>query len=147
MQQTLPENQGLPCVSGTRQRLENARQSLCRAFVIEAHDKGHTADYYTVKSHCRAPSLTTHVEKSLSCVTSGARRHECGRGWLGRPGEKKVKRGVVVKKIEREEHLRVQNRCRARPMTLARGKEYRLPCVLIKRARQITLHFILFICS
>jgi hypothetical protein len=47
--QSLRESWGLPCASNARQRLENARQSLCRAFFIEAHGKGHTVPYCTVK--------------------------------------------------------------------------------------------------
>jgi hypothetical protein len=65
MQASLRESRSLP---GARQRQENARQSLCRAFFVRAHDKECTTDFCTVKSHCRAPSLTTHGELSLPCV-------------------------------------------------------------------------------
>jgi hypothetical protein len=43
-------------------KAKNARQSLCRAFLVEAHGKRHTVAYRTVKLHCRAPSLTMHGE-------------------------------------------------------------------------------------
>jgi hypothetical protein len=50
--------------------LKNARQTLCRAFFIEAHGKGHTVAFCTVKSLCRAPRLTKHGKESLPCVFS-----------------------------------------------------------------------------
>jgi hypothetical protein len=59
----------LLCAAGARQKQENARQSLYCVYSIGAHDKERMVDFCTVKSHCRAPSLTTHGELSLSCVT------------------------------------------------------------------------------
>jgi hypothetical protein len=54
---------------GARQRPKNARQSLCRAFLVGAHGKEHTVAICTVNSHCRAPYITRHGELCLSCVT------------------------------------------------------------------------------
>jgi hypothetical protein len=75
-QVALRENLGLPCASSARQRLKNARQSLCHAFLVEAHGKRHTVAYRTVKLHCRVPSLTMHGEKSLPCVSNSARQRK-----------------------------------------------------------------------
>jgi hypothetical protein len=44
-------------------KAQNARQTLCRAFFVGAHDKGRTVAFYTVKRLCRAPRLTTHGKK------------------------------------------------------------------------------------
>jgi hypothetical protein len=60
---------GLSCTTGARQMPKNARQSLCRAFLVGAHGKEHTVAICTVNSHCRAPCITTHSELSLPCVT------------------------------------------------------------------------------
>jgi hypothetical protein len=65
----LRETGGLSCTTGARQRPKNARQSLCRAFLVGAHGKEHTVAICTVNSHCRAPCITTHSELFLSCVT------------------------------------------------------------------------------
>jgi hypothetical protein len=66
LKRILQELGGLPCV---KQMPENARQNLCRAFFVRAHNKEHTVQICTVNSHCRAPRLTTHGELSLPCVT------------------------------------------------------------------------------
>jgi hypothetical protein len=43
------------------------KQAVCRA--PRAHDKERTLYFCMVKSHCRAPCLTTHGELPLLCVT------------------------------------------------------------------------------
>jgi hypothetical protein len=80
---SLRETCALSCVSGARQRLENARQWLCRAFFVEAHGKGHTVVFCTVNSLCRAPSSITHGEQTLPCVTCGARQTKVIDGTTG----------------------------------------------------------------
>jgi hypothetical protein len=47
------ETVALSCARG-------ARQTLCRAFFVGTHGKGHTVAFCTVKPLCRAPRLTTH---------------------------------------------------------------------------------------
>jgi hypothetical protein len=40
------------CAAGARQRSKKARQTLCRAFFVEAHGKGHTVAFCMVKPLC-----------------------------------------------------------------------------------------------